>query len=423
MSNEIDVMSDGDGIAVFGATKDVDAFLMSFGLEAKDLKLDRLKGTALTSAAVGLQAGKAIAENSGRWMKLTEESAALRKVLPPVVNSTTGNLHATLRATNGQFAKNLQFVPTATSLFSPAALAVAAGMMTQMSLEQSIDELHDYLEVIDQKVDDVLRAQKDAVVADMIGVDLVIQEAMTIREDVGRVSDVTWSKVQGSSQIIARTESYALRQIDALAEKLEDASVSEIASVAKTAEPKVREWLMIIARCVQLHDSLSVLELDRVLDSSPEDLERHRHALRSARDHRLATIHTATETLLDRMNATIQRANSKVLLSPFAARSAVTSSNHVVHDVLEFQTALEIEDGHHSAQAKRWRTAVGETRDKVVGTGRDGVVAAKQLGGDTVSRAKSGAGRFSSGVRAFRDAVKKDESAAPEQQASADPTD
>ena len=40
------------------------------------------------------------------------------------------------------------------------------------------------------------------------------------------------------------------------------------------------------------------------------------------------------------MNATIQRANSKVLLSPFAARSSVTSSNHVVHDVLEFQTAL-----------------------------------------------------------------------------------
>lgn len=421
VSNEIDVMSDGDGIAVFGATKDVDAFLMSYGLQGKDLKLDRLKGQAFTGAAVGLQAGKALAENSGRWMKLTEESAAAMKVLPLVKNATTGNLHATLRATNGQFAKNLQFVPQAASLTTPAALAVTASMMTQMSLEQSIKELHDYLEVIDKKVDDVLRAQKDAVVADMIGVDLVIQEAMTIREDVGRVSDVTWSKVQGSSQTIARTEAYAIRQIDALAEKLESASVSDVASVAKAAEPKVREWLMIIARCVQLHDSLSVLELDRVLDSSPQDLQQHRQGLHTARGLRLATIHTATETLLDRMNATIERANSKVLLSPLAARSAVTSSNHVVVDVLEFQTALEIEDGHDSAEAKRWRTAVGETRDKVVGTGRDGVVAAKQFGGDTITKAKSGAGRLSSGVRAFREAVRKNESAAIEEQVPEQP--
>ncbi len=32
-------------------------------------------------------------------------------------------------------------------------------------------EITDYLEAIDKKVDDVLRAQKDAVLADMIGVD------------------------------------------------------------------------------------------------------------------------------------------------------------------------------------------------------------------------------------------------------------
>jgi hypothetical protein len=44
-----------------------------------------------------------------------------------------------------------------------------------------------------EKVDDVLRAQKDAALADMIGVDFVIEEAMTVREHVGRVSEVTWS--------------------------------------------------------------------------------------------------------------------------------------------------------------------------------------------------------------------------------------
>lgn len=423
MTHEIDVMSDGDGLAVIGAPADVDAFLTSQGLQATDLKLERLAGPAFKGSAALLHAGQVVAEQSGRWLKLTEESAAAMKKLPMVQNATTGNLHATLRATNGQFAKNLQFVPRAAALNPPVLLAASAAMMTQMSLQQSIDELGEYLEVIDQKIDDILRAQKDSVLADMIGVDLVIEEAMAVREDVGRVSEVTWSKVQGTALTIARTEAYALRQIDALAEKVEKAKVGEVAAAAKTAEPAVREWLAVIARCVQLQDALAVLELDRVLDSTPEDLQRHRVGLHSARDKRLAKIHSATEQLLERMNETVRRANSKVLLSPLAARSAVVSSNRVVTEVLEFQTALEIEDGHDSAEAKRWRAAVGEARDKVVDTGRNGIGAAKQFGDDSVERARSGAGRFSSGVRAFRDAVRKDEPSAIEEPTPSPSTD
>ena len=74
-------------------------------------------------------------------------------------------------------------------------LAGAAGVMAQMAMQQTMDEITDYLAVIDAKVDDVLRAQKDAVIADMIGVDVVLDEAMTIRDSVGRVSEITWSKV------------------------------------------------------------------------------------------------------------------------------------------------------------------------------------------------------------------------------------
>ena len=58
-------------------------------------------------------------------------------------------------------------------------------------MQQAMDEITDYLATIDEKLDDLLRAQKDAVLSDMIGVDLVIDEAMTIRDQVGRVSDVT----------------------------------------------------------------------------------------------------------------------------------------------------------------------------------------------------------------------------------------
>ena len=88
-------------------------------------------------------------------------------------------------------------------LTNPAVLAGAAGIMAQFAMQQTMDEITDYLATIDKKVDDVLRAQKDAAVAQLIGVGFVIEEAVTIREEAGRVSEVTWSKVQATTQTIA----------------------------------------------------------------------------------------------------------------------------------------------------------------------------------------------------------------------------
>jgi hypothetical protein len=59
------------------------------------------------------------------------------------------------------------------------------------------------LGTIHEKLDDVLRAQDDAVWADMVGVGTDIEDAMTIRERGGRVNEVTWSKVQATSATIA----------------------------------------------------------------------------------------------------------------------------------------------------------------------------------------------------------------------------
>lgn len=240
MTNEIEVISDGDGLAVLGAPGDIDAFLTSFGFDSRELELHRLGPSYKASAGV-LNAGAGVMANSGRWMKLTSESFAATEALPLVKNAATGNFHATLRASSGQFAKNLQFVAGPTALLNPAVLAGASAVMSQMAMQEAIEEIGEYLAVIDEKVDDILRAQKDSVFADMIGVDLMIKEAMTVREEVGRVSEVTWSKIQNSALTLATTEAYALRQIDAQAEKVEKASVADLATKAKAAESTVRE--------------------------------------------------------------------------------------------------------------------------------------------------------------------------------------
>lgn len=386
--SEIELITDGDGLALIGPSTSVEQFLTANRLESRDLELARL-GKVFGGGSAALKAGSEISANSGRWMKLTEESWKAAQKLPKVTNSSTGELHATLRATNGQFAKNLQFLRTTPTamLTNPAMLAGVAGLMAQVAMQQTMDEITDYLAVIDEKVDDVLRAQKDAVFADMIGVDMMLEEALTIRKEVGGVSEVTWSKVQGSSMTIARTQAYALRQIDALAEKLESKSVNELADLTKTVDRQVQDWLAMLAHCFYLQEATGVIEIDRVLQTSPDELARHRIALRTARANRAELITRTTRQLLERMDAAASLANSKVLFNPIESPAIVRSRNTISDSVGTFHGRLGIEAAADSLESRRWSAAVSDTRNDLLKAGGDGVDAALRIGADGVEAA------------------------------------
>ncbi|KWV31130.1 hypothetical protein [Micromonospora rifamycinica] len=401
MENEIELVSDGDGLAVIGHPATVDRFLTGERLPSKDLGFRRISSTLRTGSTLA-KSGSEIAEHSGRWVQLTAESAQAMKKYNLMKGSGDGISRAVL-TDRGKITGLLEIVQKnpRTLLTNPAVLTGVAGLMTQLAMQQTMDQITDYLAVIDAKVDAVLRAQTDAVVADMIGVELVIDEALTIRERVGRVSEVTWSKVQTTPIPLARTQAYALRQMDAIAEKLESQTkVGDLVRTTSEAEIKVQEWLAVLARCFQLQDAVAVLEIDRVLDASPEDLEEHRVAIRIARRHRLDLISRSTERLLARMDAAAGTANAKVLLNPTTSRAVVHSTNRVGTAVVEFHGRLGIDRDHSSWSARRWRDAAGEVRDRVLDTGtgmRDkvleagagGIGAASRLGAGALGRARS----------------------------------
>lgn len=407
MDNEIQLISDGDGMAVIGNPTAVDLFLVSEGLPSKDLGLQRLR-PALGAAAGVAQAGSEIAANSGRWVKLTEESAQLVKKYGLMKSSKTGLSLGVVQA-KGQ-ARGIkgivQFAKGPGSLMTnPAILAGAAGIMSQVAMQQAMDEITDYLATIDEKVNDLLRAQKNAVFADMIGVETEIEEAMIIREHVGRVSEINWSKVQATSVTVKRTQGYALLELDGLAEKMEHKTkIGDLAKTSKEVEPKVREWLAVLARCFQLQDAIAVLELDRVMDASPDELDRHRLGLRAARQNRLELIARSTERLMARMDAAAGAADTKVLLHPITSRAVVDSSNHVAAGVVAFQGRLGIEASRQSWEGRRWVDAAAELGGKARETGAEGVDAARHLGNEALDRARSVTDKLSSRIaeRALR---------------------
>lgn len=399
MDDEIQLISDGDGLTVIGSAKDVENFLASEGLPSKSLGPRWYKSVFATGAAVA-EAGSEIAANSAHWVKLTPKSALLLKKYGLRESAKTGLSTGVLKGQKGQIKGFLEFAHAPRSLLSnPATLANAGKFMAQVAMQQTMDEITDYLAAIDKKVDDVLRAQKDAVLARMIGVGFVIEEAMTIREKRGRVDEVTWSKVHAAPATIAETQAYALRQLDALAENMErQTKIGDLATMVKEAEGIIREWLAVLARCFQLQDAVAVLELDRVLDASPDELNGHRLGLKAARQGRLEHISRSTETLLARMNAAAGVANAKVLLHPTASPAVVQSSNQVATGVHDFHVRLGIESGGDSSEARRWTEAALEVRDRALEKGVNGVGAARSLGNETLDRANSVKNKLSSGI-------------------------
>lgn len=394
VSDEIELISDGDGLAVIGDPAAVDRFLSSAGVASKDLQLHQKLGSALNAGSGVAQAGWQLAANSGRWVKLTEESAKALKLGKAMKGSSDGVSRAIATTGKGKVTKILEFAKpgsVGSMLTNPAMLAGAAGIMAQMAMQQTMEEITEYLKVIDEKVDDILLAQKNAELAKMIGVGRVIDDAMFKREKVGRVSDVTWSNLHGAAQTIATTQAYALLQLDALASKMEKKSrVGELAKLSGTTEATVEEWLAVLARCFQLQDGLDILELDRVLDSTPGDVDNHRAALRAARAKRRDDISKSTERLLSRMDAAAVGANEQTLLHPLKAHRVVRSGNEVAGDVHVFHEKLGIDGSRSAIEPKPWREAVGDARDDAVEMGGRGAKAVGYFSTKTFESAKAG---------------------------------
>ena len=96
MGNEIELVTDGDGLAVIGNSADVERFLLDQGLDKaspKVLDVRRLSSLAGASGAA-LRVGSEVATNSGRWVKLTAESAQAVKRFGLMPTKTPGVSHA-----------------------------------------------------------------------------------------------------------------------------------------------------------------------------------------------------------------------------------------------------------------------------------------------------------------------------------------
>ncbi len=123
MSDQIELVSDGDGIAVIGAPSAVEQFLRTEGLgDTGSPAVSELPLTTLGSLGQITSAGMA---SSGKWVQLADESAAIARKFALVKNSQTGLSTGIAKAADGKFVANLQFASVG-SLLNPTTIASIA---------------------------------------------------------------------------------------------------------------------------------------------------------------------------------------------------------------------------------------------------------------------------------------------------------
>ena len=362
MTDEIELICDGEGLAVLGDPTAVKRFLDSEGLrtQSQELRLERL-GPALETGSNIAELVSDIYANTGRYVRLTKESAEDVRRFGLMPTSVRGISHAMI-GEPGSISKWIQIEDGPASLFmNPAVLSGVAGIMAQIARQQEVRALKELLVSIDGKLDDLRRGQRDEILAKMDRAVSVIGEAMIIRERGGD-RETAWRKVENEVGTIAEVQANALRRIEALADKVGDVDdgtgVGFLRKTTNEIESDVGVWLAVLAQCFRLENERTILELDHVLATNPRHWDGHRIGLSEALHEKRDEAVRRTTDLLERLDRAGAVAGSNIILHAPAAHSVIDSVNAVNGSLEEFHALLGGESHWKELARIRWKDAI-----------------------------------------------------------------
>lgn len=375
-----------DNVAIFEAEDGILLIGSDRALAEVDGELDS-RSTSLsakTLARVAGQLGDVVATasaNSGRWLKLTDDSAQQLKRWKGTSVGADGLLAGVLRDDRSKFVHQLKFTDLSKGgLLTPAAPAVLGSIATQYALESALDDITAYLEVIDEKLDRLLKQRKVEALGQLGGVALAIDEAYDILAQTGVVSAITWSKVQATPLALSTMQAEALAQLHEVATDITTTSgdTDKAAKVLERGREDAEFWLGVLARTIALQDRQSYLELERVADEDLGQLEAHRRGIVVARHTRLRRIAAALEAIGEAVTTASELTNRAKVANPLTAPRVARRANALTANLARFAQHVELDLAEMGTVAQTpWSRAarglLSEASD-AVGAAKDGSV-------------------------------------------------
>lgn len=347
---EVEVVLRDDELMVFGDELAVQEFIDSLVIsEKKTTKIDNillrdLNGQLKRSGTV-LQGASGIAENSGYYIKLTKESAALVKK-HGLYETKGGITYAMIEKLGkpGKTGKWLQVDKGFGSLLTnPAVLSGIGGVITQAALQQSLAEITAYLQTIDHKLDEVIRKVDEAKKSDLSGLLKTLREAMIRYEIEGAVDSHFMNQITKFHTMVSAVEDYAWRQINAIRGDLgEIRGLKPMMLATEEAQREISQWLGFLANAYLAECRLDDFKLkekrEESLEAYHEELKTLR-VLQADRDRERATrVHDLYETA----HEVAKFADKKLLTNRAAAEALNQRANEMAELAYSFAEAMQL---------------------------------------------------------------------------------
>jgi hypothetical protein len=387
MVNQVELVGDGNGVVVVGKKAVVTRFLKHSGLHVMAEQFDlsgmgRFLQTGSDAAKIAANAY----EQSAMYLKLTPESAERLKEAGALMKTKDkGISHAMLGEPGKKSMKWLQVQDAPSALVTnPAILSGLGGVMALFAEQAEAQELKDLLVRIDEKLDDVLRAQRDELIAKLKSAESQLSSSI-IQLNYNGDPQTIWDKINGANGGISDVQDLALKKLETLADKVDaKQKAGTLKKAMKEVEGDVALYLSVLAKCFELQNQFNEIELHKVFVTAPDRFDDHRLGLTKARDGRRRKVLDRTTCVMDRMNAAAGVAEANVLLHAPAARAVIASLNATAEAVDEFHVPLGIEPQHGEITLTPWRRALRDPEKRHV--------AAKEAGQKTVPVVTAAAG-------------------------------
>ncbi|CAN7244731.1 hypothetical protein LJR078_001060 [Arthrobacter sp. LjRoot78] len=364
-TEEVELISDGEHLLVVGDDRRaVESFLRTKGLleRARDISLQQL-GPALRSSAELVKTVSETVANSGLWVKLTPESAEAIKEFGLTDSGVPGVAYA-MAGTRGSIKEWLRIDTTVRAqAANPAVLSGLAGALSQAARQQEVAQLRQLLETLDEKLDQVLRGQRDEILGDLAGIERELRAAFTTRKMEGAIDALTWSKLSGTSLEIRQVRAKAILKLGGIADDLKQYNrVGELNARLPQAKEEVQMWLSTVTRCTTALNEIAILELDHYAAIAPDQVDAKRLSLYSSRQDDQSELYDGITVLMQRMDEAAATANQNKIIHIKGVPTAIRSIDDTRGLVKRFSDALGVEVDWDSLDPIRWRAAIREWR-------------------------------------------------------------
>lgn len=307
------VIQDGENLLVIDNDPGrVERYLRKHGLleRARALTSQQLV-PMLNAAATGADKLAAIVTESGRWVKLTEESAHVKATLGLIDGPSKGvsYLLAGDRGPGG-IKRWLQADTSAgAKITNPGLLSGLAGALTQAAAQAEAAQLRTLMSSMNEKLDGLRQDNIADLLGDLDGIEDHLRDVAELTATNGDVGIQDWTTIAAIPKELKQLRSKVSRRLAAAAHRMQQHKLSDFKSKLPEDEAEIRLWLQTIVRIHTALDDYAVLYLSHTALTAPDQLDAKRLHFQRAREGALDKLVDDVTMLMNQMSEAEARAN------------------------------------------------------------------------------------------------------------------